>query len=73
MIYVLGLIWTVFLIFAAMVQVHAYTGFKALLSSLLTLLGIGIVVFIVIVLFSVVSQAISYLYAIYMELYLWLA
>jgi len=60
--------WTGILILAGMMMVHDYTVSKTVLSSLLTVVGMGVVVFIFVVFFSLVSDAIAYFVSIYREI-----
>jgi len=61
-------LWTGILILAAMMMIHDYSLTKALLSSLFTIVGMGVLVFIFVVFFSLVSDAISYFISLYKEI-----
>jgi hypothetical protein len=61
-------IWTALLILAAMMMIHDYSLVKTLFSSLLTIVGMGVMVFIFVIFFSLVSDAISYFISLYKEI-----
>jgi len=60
--------WTGILILAGMMMVHDYTVLKTVLSSFFTVIGMGIIVFIFVVFFSLISDAVSYFVSIYREM-----
>jgi len=61
-------LWTAILILAAMMMVHDYSISKTLLSSLLTVIGMGVMVFLFVVFFSLVSDAVAYFVSLYKEI-----
>jgi len=61
-------LWTGILILAAMMMIHDYTLLKTLLSSFLTIIGMGVMVFIFVIFFSLISDAISYFLSLYREI-----
>jgi len=61
-------VWTGILLLAAMMMVHDYSLVKTLLSSLLTIVGMGVMVFIFVIFFSLISDAVSYFVSLYKEL-----
>ena len=61
-------VWTGILILSAMMMVHDYSMIKTLLSSLLTVIGMGVMVFIFVVFFSLVSDAVAYFISLYKEI-----
>ncbi|MCL2196739.1 MAG: YIP1 family protein [Treponema sp.] len=61
-------IWTGILILAAMMMVHDYSLLKTILSSLLTVVGMGVMVFIFVIFFSLISDAVSYFVSLYKEI-----
>ena len=61
-------IWFVLLLLCAMKEIHDYTFFKTIVTSLLTIFAIGVILFIFMMFFAVVSEGIAYFYAIYQEL-----
>ncbi|MCL2599813.1 MAG: YIP1 family protein [Treponema sp.] len=60
--------WAGMLIIAGMMMVHDYTVSKTILSSLLTVVGMGVMVFIFVVFFSLVSDAVAYFVSVYREI-----
>jgi hypothetical protein len=60
--------WTALLIIAGMMMVHDYSLAKTFLSSFLTIVGMGIIVFIFIIFFSLVSDSIAYFVSLYKEI-----
>jgi hypothetical protein len=61
-------LWTGVLILSAMMMVHDYTLLKTILSSLLTIVGMGVIVFIFVIFFSLVSDAVAYFMSLYKEI-----
>ena len=61
-------VWTGILILAAMMMVHDYSISKTLLSSFLTVIGMGVMVFIFVVFFSLISDAVAYFISLYKEI-----
>jgi len=64
-----GMLWFVLLLLCAMKEIHDYSFSKALLSSLLSIVGIAIMIFIFIMFFAVVSDGIVYFYSIFQEIF----
>jgi hypothetical protein len=61
-------LWTGLLILAAMMMVHDYSVIKTVLSSFLTIVGMGVIVFIFVIFFSLVSDAVAYFLSLYKEI-----
>lgn len=61
--------WFVMLLISAMMQIHDYSIGKTILSSALTLLAIGIVIFIIIMFVAVVSDMFAYFISVFREVY----
>jgi hypothetical protein len=61
-------LWTVILILAGMMMIHDYSLTKTILSSLLTIVGMGVMVFIFVVFFSLISDAAAYFVSLYKEI-----
>jgi hypothetical protein len=61
-------LWTGILIIAGMMMIHDYTLGKTLLSSFLTIIGMGIIVFVFVVFFSLISDSIAYFISLYNEI-----
>jgi len=63
-----AIVWTALLLLAGMMMVHDYSLTKTIGSSLLTIVGMGIMVFIFVIFFSLVSDAIAYFVSLYKEI-----
>jgi hypothetical protein len=63
-----SVLWTGMLILAGMMMIHSYTIVKTLLSSLLTVVGMGIIVFLFVILFSLISDTVAYFVSLYREI-----
>lgn len=61
-------LWMGILIFVGMMMVHDYSLTKTFFSSLLTIAGMGIIVFVFVVFFSLISDAIAYFVSLYKEI-----
>ena len=61
-------LWTGLLILSAMMMIHDYSLVKTVLSSLLTVVGMGVMVFIFVIFFSLVSDAVAYFISLYKEI-----
>jgi hypothetical protein len=61
-------LWTAILIIAGMMMIHDYSLSKTILSSLLTIVGMGIMVFIFVVFFSLISDSVAYFVSLYKEI-----
>jgi len=61
-------LWTAILILAGMMMVHDYSFGKTILSSFLTVIGMGVMVFIFVIFFSLVSDSIAYFISLYKEI-----
>jgi sensor histidine kinase YesM len=63
-----AVLWTGMLILSGMMMIHDYSLTKAVFSSLLTVIGMGVMVFIFVVFFSLVSDAVAYFISLYKEI-----
>ena len=63
-----SVLWTGLLIVAGMMMVHDYSLAKTIISSLLTIVGMGVIVFIFVIFFSLVSDAVAYFVSLYKEI-----
>jgi hypothetical protein len=63
-----AVLWTAILILSAMMMVHDYSLAKTLVSSLLTIIGMGVIVFIFVIFFSLISDAVAYFVSLYKEI-----
>jgi len=58
----IGTLWFVMLVLCAMMEIHDFTMSKTVLSSIFTLLAVGVIIFIFIMFFAVVSDGVSFIY-----------
>ena len=56
----ISLLWCVMLIFMAMMMIHVYGAGKTLLFLVMTVFGMLVFIFIMLLFFSMISQGISY-------------
>ncbi|MDR0442509.1 MAG: YIP1 family protein [Treponema sp.] len=63
-----SVLWTAILLLAGMMMIHDYSLAKTLGSSFLTIVGMGVMVFIFVVFFSLISDAIAYFVSLYKEI-----
>ncbi|GHV66651.1 hypothetical protein AGMMS49928_01860 [Spirochaetia bacterium] len=63
-----SMVWSGLLILAGMMMVHDYSIAKTIFSSFLTIIGMGIMVFIFVVFFSLISDAVAYFVSLYKEI-----
>jgi hypothetical protein len=64
----IGTVWFVLLLLCAMKEIHDYSFTKTVITSLLTIFAIGVMLFIFMMFFAVVSDGIVYFYSIYQEI-----
>jgi hypothetical protein len=64
----IALVWSALLLLSAMMMIHDYTGLKARVSSLLTIVAMGVMVFIFLMFFSLISDAVAYFISLYKEI-----
>lgn len=64
----LGTFWFIWLLFIGTMTVHQYSVRKTIATMLLTLIVIGIMIFLGLLVFSLVQQMFSFVYTIYQEL-----
>jgi hypothetical protein len=63
-----AVLWTGILILAGMMMIHDYSLAKTIASSLLTVVGMGVMVFIFVIFFSLISDAAAYFVSLYKEI-----
>jgi hypothetical protein len=63
-----GTVWSVGLVLAAMMMIHDYSLSKTIVSSAATVIGIGVMVFVFGIFFSLVSDGIAFIVSVYREL-----
>ncbi|MDR2071399.1 MAG: YIP1 family protein [Treponema sp.] len=61
-------LWSGLLVLAGMMMIHDYSASKTILSSLLAIAGVGVMVFIFVVFFSLISDAVAYFVSLYKEI-----
>jgi len=64
----LSIAWTALLIICGMMMIHDYSMGKTIFSCFLTIIGMGVIVFIFVVFFSLISDAIAYFISLYREI-----
>lgn len=64
----LGTVWSVGLLLAAMMMIHDYSLSKTLLSSAITIVGIGVMLFVFGIFFSLISDGIAFILSLYKEI-----
>ena len=64
----ISLVWCVFLAFVGLMEVHDYGPGKTLVFLVVTLVGACVILFLVLVFFSLLSDAISYFVSLYREI-----
>ena len=65
---VLALVWAAFLIIAAMMQIHEYSLSKTILFTVASIFAMLVIVFILLLFFSMISQGVSYFISIGKEI-----
>ncbi len=63
-----ALIWCGFLILCAILMIHDYSLMKGLLAVIFTVVGMAVIMFVVLLFFSLISDAIMYFVSIYKEI-----
>ncbi|MDR0553355.1 MAG: hypothetical protein LBG76_00950 [Treponema sp.] len=56
----LSVVWTGLLILSAMMMIHSYTLGKTLISSFFAVIGMGVIIFIFVIFFSLISDGIAF-------------
>ena len=64
----ISVIWPVFLVFVALMQVHDYTPGKAFIFLFVTIFGALVILFLILVFFSLLSDAAAYFVSLYREI-----
>lgn len=63
-----SIVWAALLFICAMMMVHAYTIGKTILCIIFSIIGMAIVIFLLLLFFSLISDGVSYFYSLYKEL-----
>lgn len=66
--YYLSLGWCVLLIVFAMMMIHDYSLGKTILSTIFSVFGMAVIIFILLLFFSLIGDGISYFYSLYKEI-----
>lgn len=61
-------IWFVWLLFVGTMTIHQYTVTKTVFTTLLTVVVMGVIIFLGLLFFSLIQQIVSFVYTIYQEL-----
>ncbi|MBO4389555.1 MAG: YIP1 family protein [Lachnospiraceae bacterium] len=64
----IALVWVGLLLMSAMMMIHDYSLLKALFAAVITVVGMMIIVFLILLFFSLISDAIAYFVSLYKEL-----
>ena len=67
-IHTVGLLWSALLLFAGLMACHQYSFFKTLISIALTVIGIAIMLFLLVLVFSLFQQLLTFFRTIYREI-----
>ena len=62
-----SIIWCVFLVFVGLMQVHDYTPGKTLIFLFFTIFGALVILFLILVFFSLLSDAVGFFVSLYRE------
>ena len=66
--YSVSLVWCVLLVFVGLMQVHDYGPAKTFIFIIVTIFGATVIVFLILVFFSLLSDAVGYFVSIYREI-----
>lgn len=64
----ISVIWCLFLVFVGLMMVHDYGPGKTVIFLIVTVVGAGVIIFLILTFFSLLSDAISYFVSIYREI-----
>jgi len=64
----ISLMWCVLLLLCAMMMIHDYSLGKAVYSSLFTIIGMMIIIFLIVMFFSLITQSFGYFISLYKEI-----
>lgn len=65
---IIGIIWTLVIMFLGLMTIHEYSVGKTIWSVILTLVGIIIIIFLIILLYSLLQQLIDFIRSVYKEI-----
>ena len=63
-----SVIWCVFLVFVGLMEVHDYGPGKTFIFLIVTVVGAAVIIFLLLVFFSLLSDALSYFVSMYREI-----
>lgn len=63
-----SIIWCAILVICAMMEVHDYTIGKAIFSSLITIVAMMVIIFLLVMFFSLITQSFGYFISLYKEI-----
>ena len=63
-----AVVWSVFLVFIGLMQVHDYSPTKTIVFIVVTIVGALIIIFLLLVFFSLLGDAASYFISLYREI-----
>ena len=63
-----SLIWCAFLVFVGLMEIHDYSPGKTLVFLVVTVVGAGVIIFLILVFFSLLSDAAGYFVSMYREI-----
>ena len=64
----ISVIWCVFLVFVGLMEVHDYGPGKTFIFLIVTVVGACVIIFLLLVFFSLLSDALSYFISMYREI-----
>ncbi|MBQ6399557.1 MAG: YIP1 family protein [Clostridia bacterium] len=64
----ISVIWSVFLVFVGLMEVHDYGPGKTFIFMIVTVVGAAVIIFLLLVFFSLLSDALSYFISMYREI-----
>ncbi len=63
-----SIVWCIFLVFVGLMEIHDYSPLKTFIFLLFTVFGACVIIFLILVFFSLLSDAIGYFVSIYREI-----
>jgi len=64
----IGILGVVYLMFFGMINIHEYSPLKVIITTILTIVAIGVILFIALLIFTLVKQIYTFIYALLREL-----
>jgi hypothetical protein len=66
---VFSIVWSILLVLVAMMMIHEYSAAKAIFSSLLTIVAMGVMMFVFLIFFTLISDAIAFFVSLFKEIF----